>query len=334
MDPVVGHEKNYKFLAQVFNGGKLGQAYLLVGSQAVGKTTFTKQFIKYILCTNKNKRPCLECSECKQFEFGNNADVFWIKRAPEKHEITIDQIREVKSFTNLFSLSDNYRVVVIEAAEDLNLESGNALLKVLEEPLGKTIFFIICHDASKILPTLRSRCFILHFGLVPAESIKDLLKQHGASATRASDIAQQAGGRPGVALSLLADEELETWNKKTAQKFIEILKGGDVWGAMQLFIEDEFKDDKENNLKPWKRGQMVLGVWLTVSRDLILAKLGLNSLIRYQDAKNDLELIGRGRKLLSLINIIRHLVLAKRKLEANAHLKLTFEWLIITIPRL
>ena len=40
---------------------------------------------------------------------------------------------------------------MIDNAENLNLNSSNALLKTIEEPKNNTFFFIIYNSASKIL---------------------------------------------------------------------------------------------------------------------------------------------------------------------------------------
>ena len=84
-------------------------------------------------------------------------------RGTLRAEIVVDQIRELQPLFNTKPTFDGWRVVIIDAADELNRNAANAFLKNLEEPPEKTVFFLVSHSPSRLLPTIRSRCRILRF---------------------------------------------------------------------------------------------------------------------------------------------------------------------------
>lgn len=82
-----------------------------------------------------------------------------LKRPEGKQDIPVDAIRQVTRILKLKSTGSNNirRVVIIEDAEDLNDESANALLKMLEEPAQDIVFILTASSTSSVLPTIASR---------------------------------------------------------------------------------------------------------------------------------------------------------------------------------
>src|SRR3546814_17929815 len=77
--------------------------------------------------------------------------------------ITVEQVRELKGRLN-FSLSlGDWRVIVVDAIDDLEPGAANAFLKTLEEPPAKTLFLLVSHSPGRLLPPIRSRCRTLRF---------------------------------------------------------------------------------------------------------------------------------------------------------------------------
>ncbi len=84
--------------------------------------------------------------------------LFDAKKQQEKAEISVDQARKVPSFLSLTPAESSWRVVIIDAVDQLNTQSSNALLKILEEPPENSILLLVCHTVGAVLPTIRSRC--------------------------------------------------------------------------------------------------------------------------------------------------------------------------------
>ena len=92
----------------------------------------------------------------------------------KKKNIDIAQIRQMILYTNKSSFNDMPRFVLIDNIENLNINSVNALLKIVEEP-NDNIFFILIHNCEKkILPTLKSRCLTFKINFSFDNSIKIL----------------------------------------------------------------------------------------------------------------------------------------------------------------
>ena len=73
-------------------------------------------------------------------------------------QIAVDDVREISGFMRLTPAEGGWRVVVVDGAEDLNQNSANALLKVLEEPPPRAVLLLVCAAPGRLLPTIRSRC--------------------------------------------------------------------------------------------------------------------------------------------------------------------------------
>ena len=77
-----------------------------------------------------------------------------------KKIIEISQVRRAISYSQKSSFNDNYRIVLIDNIDTLNIHSANALLKIIEEPNEKLFFILIHNNSKKIIKTIQSRCII------------------------------------------------------------------------------------------------------------------------------------------------------------------------------
>ncbi len=123
--------------------------------------------------------------------------------------IAVDDAREAVAFMERTSATGGWRIVIVDCADDLNLESANALLKVIEEPPLRSIFLIVCHQPGRLLRTIRSRCLHLSLSALRMEDTLEVLNglPPGAVEGDSQAVAQAAElskGSPGRALELIA----------------------------------------------------------------------------------------------------------------------------------
>ena len=160
---LIGYDSDFNELLKIFNESNLPNKIIFSGNKGIGKSTLVYHFINYIFSMNeefsydsKNK---IINKENKSYKLVNNLchpNFFKIEISKEKKNIDIAQIREMILFTNKSSLNNNFKIILIDNVEYLNKNSTNALLKVVEEPNSKVLFFLI-HDISKnILSTLKT----------------------------------------------------------------------------------------------------------------------------------------------------------------------------------
>lgn len=131
-------------------------------------------------------------------------------------EIRVSDIREAEDFLRRTSANGGWRVMIIDSADDMNVEAANALLKSLEEPPEKTLMLLISHNPGRLLATIRSRCRRLNLKPVDDETVEKILRQAypDLSDEDARSLTVLADGSPGKALELAANggnDLFESW---------------------------------------------------------------------------------------------------------------------------
>ncbi len=163
---------------------------------------------------------CDHCGQCLKVEHGNHPDLLILR--PDGQQIKIDQIRQAQEFISIRPLEAPRRVLIVDEAENMNEPTQNAFLKTLEEPPSTAMVFLITMNPDRLLPTVRSRCFHLRFGLLNTkdteEVIKRLLPQTGHE--ELSRLVRLSMGRPGLVLS-----PGQTWDPVTA---MESVRSGEI----------------------------------------------------------------------------------------------------------
>ena len=145
---------------------------------------------------------------------GSHADLLTVERAYDEKrkrmrtQIAVDDVREISDFMSLTPAEGGWRVVVVDGAEELNQNSANALLKVLEEPPPRAVLLLVCAAPGRLLPTIRSRCRRLRLDPLGQETMERLLANYlpDLAADERGRLVTVAEGSPGRAL-LLAEEE-------------------------------------------------------------------------------------------------------------------------------
>ena len=159
---LIGHENTYNLLFNNFINKSISNSIILYGNKGVGKATFVYYLIASIF-KNLNKSTSNENNILIYKDTHPNIKVirkiYDEKLKKYKTSISIDQIRNLEKFIYQSSFSNLPKFILIDSADDLNNNSSNSLLKILEEPTKNTYFFLISHQISLILPTIRSRCF-------------------------------------------------------------------------------------------------------------------------------------------------------------------------------
>lgn len=170
-------------------------AMLIHGVAGVGIELLAHAMGQYLLCSAPlGQVACGTCKSCHLSAAGTHPDFQVITLEEKAKQLKIDQIREVSEFVGQTAQMNGYKVVVIECADTMNMSAANALLKNLEEPAGKTAFFLTSDQANRLLPTIRSRCFQQLVSIPsPTESIAWFAEQ---ALDVTDDMLLQAGGAP------------------------------------------------------------------------------------------------------------------------------------------
>ena len=259
---IIGHEKITSFFEKVIANNALAQSYCFVGADSVGKKTVAKYLAAKILKINE-----------KQLD--THPDFYYICRQVDektektKKDIGIAQIRQIKEKLGRKSWFGGYQVIIIDEAELLNEESGNALLKSLEEAGTQRVFFLLTTDDNEMLPTIRSRCQMLYFSLVSSAVIETGLKELGFSSALCAEAAKLAWGRPGRAVMLATDDKLrDSFNLEVARW--QKIEGAPYYQKIKA-VEDLF-NEKTDSLRVSEKLAGALQTWTVLWREKMIEK--------------------------------------------------------------
>jgi DNA polymerase-3 subunit delta' len=250
---ILGQEHLKNHLITSTENGRISHAQLFVGKEGAGVLPMALAYAQYILCFNSPNKEisAVKCEKLAHpdlhfaFPVATNdvvkkhpvSNLFldewrtFIKTNPygnlfewfqqigienKQGQIGVDEAEEIVKSLKLKSYEGGYKVMIVWMAEKMNASAANKLLKLLEEPPEKTVFILVAEDDEQLISTIKSRCQILQFPLLPeAEIAKGLVEKEGADLPIAAQIAQQADGNYNKALHLFhndrADEQFEQW---------------------------------------------------------------------------------------------------------------------------
>ena len=175
---IYGMENFFNELVGLYKQKKIPNRILLSGKKGSGKSTLAYHLINYILSENEEYKYNLENfsinkdnKSYKLLQNNSHPNFYLIDLLTEKKSIDVGQIREMINYTNKSTFNNMARFILIDNVENLNKNSVNALLKIIEEP-NEGVFFILINNSEKyILPTLKSRCLTFKISLTFVDSM-------------------------------------------------------------------------------------------------------------------------------------------------------------------
>tara|TARA_Y100000590_G_scaffold53702_2_gene56130 strand:+ start:2449 stop:3396 length:948 start_codon:yes stop_codon:yes gene_type:complete len=173
------HTNYFTEILKLYDSKKLPNKIIFCGPKGIGKATMAYHLINYIF--SKNDEYKYNFNDFVINKLNNSYNLINKKLHPNFHlidvvagkkNIEISQIREMINYSNKSTFNNRERIILIDNVENLNLNSLNALLKIVEEPNEGIIFILIFDTNKNILDTLKSRCLKFNLSLSCEESIK------------------------------------------------------------------------------------------------------------------------------------------------------------------
>ena len=227
--------------------GRLHHAWLLTGPEGVGKATFAYRAARRLLGARPDpdlgllgSRPDDPVS--RQVASRAHPDLLVLERAGEDGKprkfIPVDDARRLPEFFSKAPASAPYRVAIIDAVDDMNVNAANALLKTLEEPPARGVLLLVSHAPGGLIATIRSRCRRLAFPAWEEPRVQAFVQARtGLGPDDALRLARMAKGAPGRALSLAEEGALDA--DAVAGEILARLPDAD--DAALLAVADSFR---------------------------------------------------------------------------------------------
>ena len=171
-------EEFFNEITMLYNKKKMPNKILFSGKKGLGKSTLAYHIINYILSSDEeykydvdNFKINQENKSYKLLKNNSHPNFYLIDLIDEKKFIDVTQIRQMITYTHKSCFNNNPRFILIDNIENLNKNSINALLKIIEEPNDDLFFLLINNNEKHILPTLKSRCLTFKINLTFEQSI-------------------------------------------------------------------------------------------------------------------------------------------------------------------
>jgi DNA polymerase III subunit delta' len=171
-----GHSGTEGALLAAYRSGRVPHAFMLIGQNGIGKATLAFRMARFVLAHPDPVAPAVQTTTslavdpehpvARRVAAQAHGDLLVLERLPNekgvlRQQIAVDDVRRTISFFGATAGEGGWRVAIVDAVDELNRAGANALLKVLEEPPERALLLLVCHSASRVLPTLRSRCCVL-----------------------------------------------------------------------------------------------------------------------------------------------------------------------------
>ena len=313
--------------------GNIPHALLFTGHDGIGKKKTALAFAMALNChaiagqSAKGRdpiEPCGTCRPCKKIAAGHHPDVIIVE--PEQSRIKISAIRDLGHALAVKPYEALTRVVVVDQAQVMNPQAGNALLKLLEEPPAKTILILIAVNTYSLLPTIVSRCQQISFRPIPFQTLAEYLGQKGFPPAKAKILSKLANGSFAKA-KRLADADWLSRREWIIQA-MERLSGerqDHCRAAHSLAFSEMLAKDRDAI-------EDVLELMTSWFRDVAVVKGGSENIVN-QDLLPRVRQAAQRCSNQTVLSNIGLLETARKKIEANANLRLTLDIMLMNFSK-
>lgn len=203
-----GHKAVLATLLERLAARRLPGGVLLHGPRGIGKATLAFAFAREVFAATGDEMPEHVAA---QVAAGAYPNLFVLRRALKDTgkgfdtAIKADAVRQLIEQMHRTRGRAGHRIAILDAIDDCNAASANALLKILEEPPADTTFLLVSHRPGALLPTIRSRCVELAMRPLPDDDVRAVLRSAAGDTNpdQLSNAAALAAGSPRRALEAL-----------------------------------------------------------------------------------------------------------------------------------
>ncbi len=273
---VLGHEQAEKTMLAAQQSGRLHHAWLMTGPRGIGKATLAWRFARFLLCGETGGGLFGDAPEGLDvasdapgrslIDARSHPDLFHLRRTlnPDtgrmRAEIAVDDVRGLGAFMHMTPAMGKHRIAIVDAADEMNRNSANAVLKILEEPPPNAVLLIVAHAPGRLLPTIRSRCRRLAMQPLGHDTVMQLLGDYAPNTAQEERVAltNLAEGSIGRALELASAGSLGLYREMV--EVLATLPDLDM-PRLHTFAERFAKRGEEANVD-WRSLNYLFDGWL------------------------------------------------------------------------
>ncbi len=233
---LTGHEDAERTLTAAHGSGRLAHAWLITGPRGIGKATLAYRFARFMLAGGAEGGDLFGAADAprglhvdpqdplfRRVAAGSHADLFVLERGTDpksgrrRAQIVVDDARRLGAFLTLTPAEGGWRVAIIDAADEMNRNAANAVLKLVEEPPDRALVLLVSHVPGRLPATIRSRCRRLVLKPLAAAQVGEVVNRlrPDLDADTAAALARLADGSPGRALALAEEGGLDLYRDLT-----------------------------------------------------------------------------------------------------------------------
>jgi DNA polymerase-3 subunit delta' len=220
-NPVLyGQEQAEAALLAAWRSGRMPHAWLLCGPRGIGKATLAFRFARFVLSGGGRAGGLFGGGNSLALDPQDrvfqrvaalgHSDFRLVRRSQNRKtgkwrgEIVVDDVRDMGAFLKLTAGEGDWRVVVIDSADEMNRNAANAALKAIEEPPARALVLLVSHAPGRLLSTIRSRCRRLDLHPLDDATVKKIVARHvpDLDPGELDELARLAEGSAGRALAL------------------------------------------------------------------------------------------------------------------------------------
>ncbi|TXJ03961.1 MAG: DNA polymerase III subunit delta' [Aeromicrobium sp.] len=230
---LVGQERAVQIFRSAAEGA-MTHAWLITGPPGSGRSTSAVAFAAALQCPNNG---CGQCKDCQMVLDGTHADVTVIDT--EGLSIGVDTARDVVRRAAMFPSVGEWQIIIVEDADRLTEQAANALLKSIEEPSPKTVWFLCAPFAEDVLVTIRSRSRLVVLATPPSDTVAAyLVRKDGVDPETAQFVASASQGHIGRARALARNPEAQARRRDIVALPMRMRSLADVMSAASQIVAE------------------------------------------------------------------------------------------------
>ena len=330
---MVGHEWAVDLLREHVRRDQVRHAYLLTGSDGLGKRTLAVRFAQ-VLCCSQPPEPgerCGTCRSCRMIAQGEYPDLHLVEAETTGGQLKVEQVRELSRLLSLAPYEGRMRVALLLRFHEANDSAANALLKTLEEPSPQVVLILTARSQQALLPTIVSRCEVIPLRQVKQDQVERALQDRGATPGQAELIASLADGRPGWAISHVDDRALLERRTQLLDEMMELTAEGRA--GRFAYVESMLK--KKDTEAQRQVALQALEQWAALWRDAMLRSYSADRVrLRNIDRTAYVDALVGAIDAPTLAAVVQNAEETRAAIERNVNVRLALENWLLDVPEI